>query len=53
MEVTQNITIRYYLNLSNFLSFIEATSPNFLQIDKIIGEPEKFSLTSLIGFTFA
>ncbi|MFJ5563966.1 hypothetical protein [Lysinibacillus xylanilyticus] len=41
------------MNLSSFLTFIEATSPKCLQIDKIIGEPEKFSLTSLIGFTFA
>ncbi|GAB0167753.1 hypothetical protein LSPCS325_11900 [Lysinibacillus sp. CTST325] len=53
LEVTQSLTIRDYLNLSTFLTFIEATSPQFVQIVKISGELEKWSISSLMGFTFA
>ncbi|MEY9977441.1 hypothetical protein [Lysinibacillus sp. RC79] len=51
--MTQSITIRDYLNLSTFLTFIEATSPQFVQIVKMSGELEKWSISSLMGFTFA
>lgn len=52
-EMTQSLTIRDYLNLSTFLTFIEATSPQSVQIVKISGELEKWSISSLMGFTFA
>ncbi len=34
-------TLRDYLNLSSFFTFIEATSPQLVQIDNISGELEK------------
>jgi len=36
-----------------FLTFIEATSPQVVQIVKMRGELEKWSISCLMGFTFA
>ena len=45
-------TLRDYLNLSSFFTFIEATSPQLVQIDNISGELEKIE-TESTGLTFA
>jgi len=36
-----------------FLTFIEATSPQVVQIVKMRGKLEKWSISCLMGFTFA